>query len=1078
MRWRGLLIGLAASASTYPLAAADKLQFGPPPTWVKPVPIPDIASASTDSGFFTVLLADQQLNIEPGRTKLYNLIALRIDAPQGLAAGNISLPWNPDADMVTVHRLLIHRGMTQIDVLKGQTFSILRRETNLEAAMLDGMLTANIQPEGLQVGDVVELAVTTEHRDPVMKSHVEAIVGDFNGPNLNQGHVRVQWTDNVPLKAKATTGLPAIRATKAGNQREIEFSVSKLQPLVAPKGAPPRFSIGRLLELSDFGSWSDLALLMLPHYEAASVIPASGQLRDEVEKIRRSSTSDIERAEAALSLVQDKIRYVALFMGQGGYVPASAAETWARRFGDCKAKTALLVGILRELKIDAVPVLANTNGGDGFDSRLPTAFLFNHVLVLARIGGKDYWLDGTRNGDDRLQNISVPSFRWGLPLARDAKLIPIMPPVADQPTVETAVRIDAREGVSLPALARVDMIFRGSGAVDFHGLLSAAPPIQRDEGIRALLKRKVDEIDISSSGSTFDESKGELRLYIEGKAKIDWNEDYYYSQISQVGYDPDFKRSAGQFADAPFATNYPEYSKQTETILLPPGFSTKSEPIEDVNVTIAGVEYRRKATFADNKFTVEATERATVPEVAYQTALADESRLKELSDNSLSIRIPNSYRPTAKELSFLASEKLTTASALISRGNKLLNAGKIDESIVDFTSALAIEPSNALALANRGISYAWKKEYDKAKRDLEAAEKSDPKQAIIFRAKGVMAQQEGEWKNAISAFTTAFQLDPNNDFSLGHRAEVYYASGQEELALADAEAALRLNPRWTNLRLLRANIYLSQAKSDLAAKEADSVRKVSSDSSYDLVMAANIYAKSGRQREAEDAYQQALAIKPEPFIYLNRALNRPLSDSAGRDADLDKALQLDPFDADVLVAEANETRRAGDLKGALSFYDRAIKTGLADSQVRTEAAVLAYKLGKEHEAKATLLQIRKEAAAAPQLNTLCWAKATAGILLESALEDCREALKLSPDNGAYLDSLGMVLLQLGRNGEAVAAYDRAIAKDVGAMSLLGRAIAYARQGENAKASADRAEALRKDPEIETRFKTFGLDFPS
>src|SRR4030095_15007460 len=132
--------------------------------------------------------------------------------------------------------LLIHRGSTQIDVLKSQTFSTLRRETNLEAAMLDGILTANIQPEGLQVGDIVEVALTTEHHDPVMKNHVEAMLADFNSANLNQGHVRVQWPATLPIKLKATTGLPAFQVKKAGDRKEIEFSVRQIQPLVAHKG--------------------------------------------------------------------------------------------------------------------------------------------------------------------------------------------------------------------------------------------------------------------------------------------------------------------------------------------------------------------------------------------------------------------------------------------------------------------------------------------------------------------------------------------------------------------------------------------------------------------------------------------------------------------------------------------------------------------------------------------------------------------------------------------------------------------------------------------------------------------------
>lgn len=78
-----------------------------------------------------------------------------------------------------MHKVEIHRDGKVIDILAGQQFSTLRREQNLEAATLDGVLTANIQPEGLQVGDVLLLSTTTEHADPVMKGHAEVGFGNW-----------------------------------------------------------------------------------------------------------------------------------------------------------------------------------------------------------------------------------------------------------------------------------------------------------------------------------------------------------------------------------------------------------------------------------------------------------------------------------------------------------------------------------------------------------------------------------------------------------------------------------------------------------------------------------------------------------------------------------------------------------------------------------------------------------------------------------------------------------------------------------------------------------------------------------
>ena len=59
-------------------------------------------------------------------------------------------------------------------------------------------------------------------------------------------------------------------------------------------------------------------------------------------------------------------------------------------------------------------------------------------------------------------------------------------------------------------------------------------------------------------------------------------------------------------------------------------------------------------------------------------------------------------------------------------------------------------------------------------------------------------------------------------------------------------------------------------------------------------------------------------------------------------------------------------------------------------------------------------------------NYLGYMWADQGINLEEALTLIQKAVKLSPDNGAYIDSLGWVLFKLGRNEEALVQLRRAV----------------------------------------------------
>ena len=209
---------LAATGSALALAspafAGETLKYGAVPSWVVPQSIPN--PKATDAPV-AMLLQDQQIALEPGKVVTYAELAFRIQNPQGLAAGNLSISWNPSTDSVTVNKLQIRRGDKVIDVLgSGQTFTVLRRETNLDLAMLDGTLTGNIQPEGLREGDIIDLATTTEQADPVFKGHVEAIYAAWNGLPLELGHVAIAWPSSLTVQTRVSAGVPAGRKTMRG----------------------------------------------------------------------------------------------------------------------------------------------------------------------------------------------------------------------------------------------------------------------------------------------------------------------------------------------------------------------------------------------------------------------------------------------------------------------------------------------------------------------------------------------------------------------------------------------------------------------------------------------------------------------------------------------------------------------------------------------------------------------------------------------------------------------------------------------------------------------------------------------
>jgi tetratricopeptide (TPR) repeat protein/transglutaminase-like putative cysteine protease len=1058
-------------------AAADKPVIGPPPAWVKPVPLP--AAPAGGEAPVRILLQDQQVSFETGRETVYVETAFKIQTPQGLAgAGNISFPWRPDKDVLTVHKLQILRGAQVIDVLaSGQTFTVVRRETNLENSVLDGVLTATIQPEGLQVGDIVDLAVSVSSSDPVLNGHVESLGAAWNGLQIARAHLRMQWPTALGLRLRATAALPPLKPVKSGAMSSVELSLDNVEPLLRPKGAPARFVIARLVEASDFDSWSRIASLMAPLYDKAAAVAPQGPLRTELDRIRAASTDPKARAQAALTLVQDRVRYVLLAMGEGGLVPADAETTWSRRFGDCKGKTALLLALLHDLGIEAQPVLVSTVLGDGLDQRLPIVGLFDHVLVRATIGGHAYWLDGTRTGDHNLDAIRIPSFGWGLPVQpAGATLVRLLPPPLDRPSEEVAIRIDASGGITAPAPTRVETILRGDEALGMNLSLAAKAPDVRERALKDYWKERYDFIEPRKVNATFDAGAGEEHLTLEGDAKMDWRGEHYETDGTGIGYKADFARDPGPDRDAPFAVPYPLFERTVETILLPPhaGLFKPGDNIE-VDQTSAGIEYRRHATLAGNVFTIERSARAVAPEFPAAAAPAAQAALTALSEKTAYLLEPHNYAMTAREQAATLAATPTDAYGFVARGNLLMARDRQDEAIADFTRALALEPKDVWALADRAFAHLWKNDAAAATVDLDAAAAIDPRNVVIFRARGLMAERKGASADAIAAFSRALELEPDDSFSLGHRVTAYRTAGDVAHALADSAALLKLKPDWTDGYLLRANLLRGSGRTDEALAEAAAATAANPDDVYAHVVAARIYAVYHKQAEAMREYDRAIAIKPESYIYLNRSLTREKEDLAGRRADIEAALKLDPKSSDALTAKARLIDDGGDRAAAIAAWTAALAASPEDSDMLIGRGIAYVRAGQDAPAERDFAAARARNAEPVALNNMCWTKAIAGVALQSALEDCDLALGKAPDTPGFLDSRGLVLLRLGRIDEAIAAYDKALAKRPSQpSSLFGRAAAWAKKGDKARSDADVAAALKADPNVRSEFERYGI----
>ncbi|MDR3513795.1 MAG: DUF3857 domain-containing protein [Caulobacteraceae bacterium] len=706
-----ILVGVAAALAMAGAAwSADQPRYAPAPDWLKPVGVPTRV-ADADGAALQTLLQNQQTRFGPDGEEIYSESAVKILSAEGLASsGNVILNWKPDTEELIIHKLEIIRGDRVIDALgAGRKVTVLRRETNLELAMLDGALTATLQPEGLQVGDVLHLAYTLRRHDPVYQGRSEGFIALSRPGRVGHAYFRTIWPTSKPVRWRATDGLDRTVKTTTASGDELVVDLTDTEAPKPPAGAPGRYADLATLEFSEFPDWKTLSATISPLYQKAAALAPDSPLRAQAAAIKAANPDVKDQAMAALRLVEDQTRYVFLGMNDGGYTPAAADLTWSRRFGDCKGKTVLLLALLDQLGVDAEPLLVSTESGDGLDQRLPTLEQFDHVIVQARIGGRTYWLDGTRLGDVRLDDLPTPEYHWGLPLTEaGADLERIDQPPYARPHFESIVRLDATAGLDKPAPAHVEHVLTGDEGLETRFNLTSSNSADAEQTLRDYWRKAIPWIEPKSVAFRFDEARDALVLSMDGMAAIDWAKgggvrDFDVAD-SSLGYDVNYDREPGPHSDAPYAVGYPMYKKWTVTVLLPNhGDGFRLLNAADVDQTIAGVEFQRSSHMDHGTAVIEAVEKAVAPEFPATEAKTASASLRHLAEYDVVIRAePATAAADSPELT-AAREKL------VSGANKLQN-GDYDGALADARAVIASPGFASLTLRQRTAGYvivAW-----------------------------------------------------------------------------------------------------------------------------------------------------------------------------------------------------------------------------------------------------------------------------------------------------------------------------------------------------------------------------------
>ncbi|MGH9521636.1 MAG: DUF3857 domain-containing protein, partial [Terriglobales bacterium] len=258
------------------------------------------------------------------------------------------------------------------------------------ASMYYDTRTRTFRYPALRPGDVVELDYRLNPRNnPYGDYFGELETFGSSLPRRLQRYVVIAPASR-PLHITAERLDPA-HETRTATEHTYAWDVRDLAPLPSEPRGPSTTEVAPYVSVSTLDSWAEVgrwyARLVAPQLTLDSA------LRNVLAGLIAGKTTDEEKIRAIHHFVLRNTHYIALEFGVFNYKPYPVSEVYARRFGDCKDKSSLMIALLRAAGIDADLALVRTRRLGDVAPDATSVSVFNHAVVY--IPKYDLWLDGT-----------------------------------------------------------------------------------------------------------------------------------------------------------------------------------------------------------------------------------------------------------------------------------------------------------------------------------------------------------------------------------------------------------------------------------------------------------------------------------------------------------------------------------------------------------------------------------------------------------------------------------------------------------------------------------------------------------
>ena len=341
---------------------------------------------------------------------------------------------------------------------------------------------------------------------------------------------------------------------------------------------------------SDVYAWNNRLYLMAGNEK--------DKLQSQLTKITQGKSNDLDKIKAIYYWVQDNIRYIAYEDGYSGYIPSSAQDVLAKKYGDCKGMANLLTEMMKLAGFDAHFTWIGTRALP-YPQSMPALCVNNHAICTLYFGGKTYFLDATESyvafGENafRIQGKEVMIAKGD---KFDIQKVPL------STAADNALSTKADFVLNNDILSgKVKVTLTGNERTDFHQSYQDLPSSGQKDYLNEFLEFGNDNM-VATNVKTSDLKNRDLPVTIEGDVDLSntvntINGDKYvgvdFFPKSLDRFIPDEKRVEG------YDLNEIIKFEDEITLTVPADKKFIDKP-EDLELTFDGYEFKGAYTISGN----------------------------------------------------------------------------------------------------------------------------------------------------------------------------------------------------------------------------------------------------------------------------------------------------------------------------------------------------------------------------------------------------------------------------------------------------------------------------------------------